>query len=56
MSPTMRAFWRLRTLTMQRASEVGGMKWTDLNLGEKLWIIPSMQVGPQGTAGNMWSR
>lgn len=40
MTPSMSAFWRLRLVTAQRAVEVAGMRWRELDLESGWWTIP----------------
>lgn len=35
------AFYRLLILTGQRRDEVAGMAWSEVNLGNALWVLPS---------------
>jgi integrase len=42
-------FIMMLTLTMQRRSEVAGMRWSELNLAECIWTIPG---GPDGRTKN----
>ena len=41
MAPAMSAFWRLRLVTAQRAVEVNTMRWSDIDLDNAVWTIPS---------------
>jgi integrase len=40
MDTPMRAWWRLRLVTAQRAAEVNSMRWEDLDLDGRVWTVP----------------
>jgi integrase len=41
MAPAMRAYWQVRLLTAQRASEIHDMQWRELDLAAGWWTIPA---------------
>ena len=41
MVPPMAAFFRLRLVTAQRGSEVGDMRWSDVDMENGVWTIPA---------------
>ena len=43
--PFAKAFFRLALLTAARKGELLGAKWSDIDLGEKLWMIPDTKMG-----------
>ncbi len=43
--PLSAAFFKIAFLTAARRGEVLGAKWSDLDLGEKLWTIPDTKAG-----------
>lgn len=43
--PLSAAFFKIAFFTAARRGEILGAKWTDLDLGEKLWTIPDTKAG-----------
>lgn len=47
--PSLRDFFSLALLTGQRRANVQAMKWADVHLGDRLWIIPDTKNGKPQT-------